>query len=876
MVIMEGGGSQARDERTVALVGKLCARAHAGNPKLVSGALSRSVKLISGETEEENASPASSSFDVRGLEASIAASVQRQLVRTGKRDEETGLPLSVRFAELHERLSRKGVLKRYGSLLNVLNRLSRHWNTLDDASASSQSAGSNTMVPSKVIGGDGFNRARGAAGNGGERAALRKLKYFRIKERDDFQSLHERDLVRDVLFVSQGIDGKYVKFAPSEDRYCIDPEYVVSAQARELTTNLCEIGWLYRRLQSEVDSFDKDDGGVGDGGEGATTPRKLAGFTQQAFFSSVRDHLAHYYRMLALVEAKVMGSTPSADARSSNGSTGAMDLVETHAAGLKVSLRSLAVMLSEPMQQLRVLAILCDGIRGLKGGHLINKLFDLAKHGDPYVRGLVDGILHKTCDPLFGMISRWIFEGDLHDPCGEFFIMEAPGATVDDLWHEGYSLRTEMVPVAIPDDLARTILRTGKSINFLKRCCHVKEWGDFHALSGAEANASLRFGPMDQGAATSAKTLEAFVHKVAKRVDSHLMRSLFYTFRCGDHLRAVKRYLLLGQGDFIQQLMDLSGDDLSEKAGAVSAYQLGGALETAIRSSVVQFDDPEILKCLRVEMMPHAGEEYGWDVFSLNYLVQSPLTCVFTRAAMNKYLRVFNFLWRLKRVEHALSSVWQSMKPSVQLFDRVRNEFSESVLGIKNEVRRCHCVRNEMSHFCVNLQQYIMFEVLEESWTDFEEKIKSAGDLDALIRAHEAYLDNIVEKAFLGERSQALVRQLNNVFDLVMRFKGFAARVQEILKEASSKRRLRTLRAEMEPAQGNWGVGGDPENEPDFQDEEDIDCFPERFLYSTRYELDAIRGDYRVLVDGFLKLFSTIPHVKLSLLEQKMNFNLNY
>ena len=98
MVIMEGGGSQARDERTVALVGKLCARAHAGNPKLVSGALSRSVKLISGETEEENANPASSSFDVRGLEASIAASVQRQLVRTGKRDEETGLPLSVPVA----------------------------------------------------------------------------------------------------------------------------------------------------------------------------------------------------------------------------------------------------------------------------------------------------------------------------------------------------------------------------------------------------------------------------------------------------------------------------------------------------------------------------------------------------------------------------------------------------------------------------------------------------------------------------------------------------------------------------------------------------------------------------------------------------------
>ena len=32
---------------------------------------------------------------------------------------------------------------------------------------------------------------------------------------------------------------------------------------------------------------------------------------------------------------------------------------------------------------------------------------------------------------------------------------------------------------------------------------------------------------------------------------------------------------------------------------------------------------------------------------------------------MGKYLRVFNFLWRLKRVEHSLCATWQTMKPNV-------------------------------------------------------------------------------------------------------------------------------------------------------------------------------------------------------------------
>mmetsp|Transcript_582 Transcript_582/g.1179 ORF Transcript_582/g.1179 Transcript_582/m.1179 type:complete len:179 (+) Transcript_582:3-539(+) len=177
-----------------------------------------------------------------------------------------------------------------------------------------------------------------------------------------------------------------------------------------------------------------------------------------------------------------------------------------------------------------------------------------------------------------------------------------------------------------------------------------------------------------------------------------------------------------------------------------------------------------------------------------------------------------------------------------------------------------------MSHFCMNLQYYIMFEVLEESWTEFEGKMKNASDLDTLIEAHETYLNNIVEKALLGERSQALIRQLNLVFDLIMRFQGFSGRIQEILKEASSKRRLRTLRAEVESAQGNWGLNGDDDEGGDAEGE-DVDCFPERFLYSTRYELDAIKGDYKILVDGFLKLFPTVPHIDLGLLEQKIIFS---
>ncbi|MBA0832517.1 hypothetical protein Goarm_016905, partial [Gossypium armourianum] len=55
-----------------------------------------------------------------------------------------------------------------------------------------------------------------------------------------------------------------------------------------------------------------------------------------------------------------------------------------------------------------------------------------------------------------------------------------------------------------------------------------------------------------------------------------------------------------------------------------------------------------------------------------------------------------------------------------------------------------------MNHFVTNLQYYIMFEVLEVSWSNFYNKMEVAKDLDDLLQAYEKYLYSIVEKSLLG------------------------------------------------------------------------------------------------------------------------------
>lgn len=47
-------------------------------------------------------------------------------------------------------------------------------------------------------------------------------------------------------------------------------------------------------------------------------------------------------------------------------------------------------------------------------------------------------------------------------------------------------------------------------------------------------------------------------------LDRHLLQTLFNRYALLQHCDALKRYMLLGQGDFIESLMDLIGTQLDK------------------------------------------------------------------------------------------------------------------------------------------------------------------------------------------------------------------------------------------------------------------------------------------------------------------------
>jgi len=165
-----------------------------------------------------------------------------------------------------------------------------------------------------------------------------------------------------------------------------------------------------------------------------------------------------------------------------------------------------------------------------------------------------------------------------------------------------------------------------------------------------------------------------------------------------------------------------------------------------------------------------------------------------------------------------------------------------------------------------DVQYYVMFEVLEPSWNEFECKLShnaANGDLDSIIAGHENYLNSVIEKALLGTKSQVLQRSLQLIFDSVQKFKSHTFKLYEAIEDASRVRKSDQRRIVEREMNQQWGV--------DFgESKEGEDYLSEDFVTGAKESLDSIENEFQKHVDGFLKLLPLQTHVDTSFLSFRL------
>lgn len=679
------------------------------------------------------------------------------------------------------------------------------------------------------------------------------------------KSPNENALMRDLPFVLQGLSTSNLTFGDSTSLKL--PSRLPLPLISILHT-LAEPSLLYRNLTRFAQSEQK-------------------GLVMQSLQAAVSHQLRAYLGLISTLEGEIRRSlSPDSDGN------------DPRLSKVGVTLKRCVVWTREATIGLRLMSLIAEEAQALKGGALISMVHKYStSHGDPFVSAFAERMLAHLTQPFYDMLRQWIYDGELTDPYGEFFVHEPdPDDETKDLdprkvpatsvWENKYKLKQDLIPTIIDRDFANKVFLIGKSLNFIRYSCGDSAWVETYSKGNSH---ELTYGD-------TAK-LETSIDHAYKTTMAHLIHLMDTRFNLFEHFDALKRYLLLGQGDFVALLLESLASNLDKPAGSQYRHTLTAQLDHAIRGSNAQFDSPEVLRRLDARLLELMHGEIGWDVFTLEYKVDAPCDVVVTTWASKQYLAVFNLLWRIKRIEFALGSTWRRITTGA------RTVLASVSGALAEDWKSTRCCIAEMVHFVNQLQYYVMFEVIESSWNELQKGIRKDGvTLDDLIEAHTKYLKTITHRALLGgtkhsvtgNREDSFPTQLHKLLKTMLAYKEavdglYSYSVADFTRKQQAAARLQTT-----AAAGRWGLTDDermdsplPGDRPasrgfGFGRDTDsplpmipsLDTMNEdHMLPSLRKRLSELGDEFRSRLETLLGDLLIQPDVDLKFLGVAMNYN---
>lgn len=541
---------------------------------------------------------------------------------------------------------------------------------------------------------------------------------------DPLQDPFSTPLLHDIPYIIQGLHTKSYQWTVEG----IEMDKNMPIQLVSLVSEALEPALLYRQIREYLD-----------------TP--TSGLTAQALKGVVEQELRNYLGVVSVLESEIRNKGD-------------------------VTLRRCVLLLKEATLALRVLFGLLRDCSGLAGGQILSVVYKLTFDGEETVSKFASRILILISSSWNGILRQWLSHGVLNDPYGDFFVtFRTPesDAEYQELIRQGkggdrsglFNFDKTNIPEYIPEKVARQIFATGKSLYFVRVDCGLSDWVERRKIElSAEEITDLRV----------CGSLKKLVDSIYQEVVSYLNTVLRDKFHLDDHLQGIKSYLLIGQGDFFQTLLDNISATLARPSNTLFRHDLTSALEASIRESNARFDKEWVLRNLDARILELGHGALGWDVFTLEYHLQPPLEGILMGSMEKKsYLRIFNFLWRIKRVSHALNNGWRRMR--IQSFANAQNSLSTIWPPLRLAMA-------QMIHFINELQYYIIFEVIETSWTKLQEKLVAQVTVDELQNLHQQFLQDIMSKGLL--HTDNLVADLHSLLKHAIKMSGLVDGVFEI------------------------------------------------------------------------------------------------
>lgn len=186
----------------------------------------------------------------------------------------------------------------------------------------------------------------------------------------------------------------------------------------------------------------------------------------------------------------------------------------------------------------------------------------------------------------------------------------------DDYWERRYSIKADQIPAFLHSNVDK-ILRTGKYLNVIQQCEQGKSKKTYYKAERTkpklllnpfkkpsdETDAKADYDDEDLRYFENPEDYNAPLERAYAFASKNLLDLLVKDRDLIGHLRSVKHYFLLDQGDFIVQFMDLCGEELCQSVDLVEPTRLESLLVLALSTSAAK-DDP-YKDNVRVELLPY-------------------------------------------------------------------------------------------------------------------------------------------------------------------------------------------------------------------------------------------------------------------------------
>ena len=215
-------------------------------------------------------------------------------------------------------------------------------------------------------------------------------------------------------------------------------------------------------------------------------------------------------------------------------------------------------------------------------------------------------------------------------------------------------------------------------------------------------------------------------------------------------------------------------------------------------------------------------------------------------------------------MEFMLSCVWTK---GTALY-----KMSRSLKELSSCLHLANLLSSEMIHFVHQLAYYTTFEVMECSWDLLEKQLNLSSNLDEVIEAHTEFIETLVKRALLDERSKDLLDQLRAIYDRIVEFQHIQNKLYLAAVAETEARRAHEDEIALRSRRGQYGITSKEELQETKRRQE----FAKVTLPGIETKFKIVSQSYQDMVRTFLLQLTCSQDQSLQFLSVRLDFNEHY